>query len=489
MNDSGKIRDPEIEQESFSFIPDIEDSFLDGRDEMNFAEFPVCPASTHRRKGNQVSFSDMIENKGTGETVERRLTVTGATEFGGLPTASDEEVIVGLIQLSRIATFKTRTVVFRRRQLLQMLGWSDNGQNYKRIKEALNRWLSIVVDYENSWWDKERQEWMSEKFSILESVTYTKDVRGRMDEIEVSWNRLVFRNFRSGNIKRLDYQDYKRLTQPIARRMYRFLDKRFYMRQTLSFPLAHFAHNKIGISKSYGIGQIKQRFEKPIQELEDIGFIQPADIAQRYKKRGKGNWVIHFQRARPGVRDAQPLSENSVGVAQRLQEHGVSPRIANRLCAENPEEYVLAKIEYLEFLKDTGNSPKKPPAWLVGAIDDDYQLPKDFKTRAEREQEASERENRVKARQEKKEQQKAVQKDAEAQKRAMEAQTTTQVQAYLSSLSETERNEVTETALNGLERMWRDKEGPMGDLIREQEIERYVLTLLEKEKTNKEEEE
>ena len=53
----------------------------------------------------------------------------------------------------------------------------------------------------------------------------------------IKWNDLIFRNFKEGNLKTLDFHFYRSLESGIAKRMFRFLDKRFHFRSRLSFVL------------------------------------------------------------------------------------------------------------------------------------------------------------------------------------------------------------------------------------------------------------
>ena len=64
------------------------------------------------------------------------------THKHGLPTAMDDEVMVGLIQLTkRRNNFTDPKVTFSRYELIELLGWPQTGQSYRRIEEALHRWV------------------------------------------------------------------------------------------------------------------------------------------------------------------------------------------------------------------------------------------------------------------------------------------------------------------------------------------------------------
>ena len=120
-----------------------------------------------------ILFQDAAFDKSTGETISRKLTITASDQYG-LPTAPDDEILLGLLQLSRIQNFEARTVSFTPYQLLRVLGWSINTNNYRRLKESINRWLGVTLYYENAWRDKKTGQWIDASFHFLEQVEYTE---------------------------------------------------------------------------------------------------------------------------------------------------------------------------------------------------------------------------------------------------------------------------------------------------------------------------
>jgi hypothetical protein len=56
------------------------------------------------------------------------------------------------------------------------------------------------------------------------------------------WNEVIFQ---SGNLKQLDLEFYLRLRQPTTKRMFRFLDQRFYTAGTSSTSTLEYLHASI----------------------------------------------------------------------------------------------------------------------------------------------------------------------------------------------------------------------------------------------------
>ena len=88
-----------------------------GRDELNLAEFPIAAVASRLPKGQKtLTFEDRIWDSSQNRTVLRRLTISASDKYG-LPTAKDDEVILGLIQITREADFQSRQVFFSRYQV------------------------------------------------------------------------------------------------------------------------------------------------------------------------------------------------------------------------------------------------------------------------------------------------------------------------------------------------------------------------------------
>ncbi len=287
-------------------------SSTQGRDELNLAEFPLASLSA-RPATNQktLTFTDQIWDSGRQEWVQRRLTITGSDAFG-LPTALDDEVIVGLIQLSREQDFASKEVFFSRYRLIRLLGWRDEGKSYTRLETSLKRWLGVTLYYEKAWWDKHESAWVDEDFHILERLSlYDRQRRLRrlgMNEPALSsfvWNPVVYRSFQAGYLKGLDMELFRRLRTPVAKRLYRLLDKRFYHKNHWQFDLRELACEHVGLSRSYDIGQLKRKLCTAIGELEQQGYIATIPWANRFQSVRRGKWTIEF------TRECSPKREKS----------------------------------------------------------------------------------------------------------------------------------------------------------------------------------
>lgn len=318
------------------------------RDELNFAEFPLASVSTSLPKDQKtLEFTDEIFDKSTNQRVTRKLTITASDKYG-LPTAMDDEVTLGLIQLTGKTDFAERRVFFTRYELLKLLNWTDDTRNYHRLEESLNRWLGVTLYYDKSWWSKEEQSWVNEGF-ILDQVTILdkeRQRRGAKKGIQTGkssfvWNEVVFNSFKSGYLKQIDWDFFKQLESAISKRMYRFLDKRFYQRPRLEFELRTFACEHIGLAKKYHNGELKRVLSPAIAELEAQGFLKKLPFEERFVRRAKREWTAIF--VREGKQITRLLEEDPE-LVKALIERGVNRSSARMLVAGKAEEKIREKI-------------------------------------------------------------------------------------------------------------------------------------------------
>ena len=365
---------------------------------MNLAEFPIA-ALTDRVPDGQTTlvFEDQLFQP-DGTPIVRRLTVM-AHPKQGLPVAIDDEVMVGLIQLTkRRNNFTDPKVWFSRYELIELLGWTHDGRSYSRIEEALNRWVGAVLVYENAWWDNAEKSWVDESFHILDNVSlYDRERRRRAagaagkassrrgaggDPPPLSsfrWNEVIFRSFQSGNLKQLDLEFYLQLKLPTTKRLFRFLDKRFYRRARLDFDLRTLASEHIGMSRAYAPSELKRRLRPALEELERLGFLEPLAAEERYTSQGQGRWRILLIRGPRGRAEAPPPTEGDA-LVEALTARGVGARAAAELAAEVAPERIRTKLDVFDWLvkNEDKRVARNPAGYLVASIRSDYQPPGNY---------------------------------------------------------------------------------------------------------------
>jgi hypothetical protein len=353
-----------------------------GRDEMNLCEFPITLLTERVPPGcKTMVFEDQ----------HGKLTVTGSDAYG-LPTALDSDVIVILIQLTKMRNdFTDPTVEFTRYELLKLLGWEDRGWNYRRLSESLRRWVGVSLHYDGCWWDNKRKRRTSASFHILDYVVLP-DADDPGETSSFAWNKIFFKSCRDGNLKRLDLDTYFALKSALSKQLYRFLDKRFYLRRVWDFDLRKLAHERIGMSRNYAPWKIKQELQPALEELEQVGLLEPMTAADRYTKTGRGAWNIRVVLKLPPPAEAKPAETKPpepepepTGLEKELVERGVTRSVAAELVRAFPEDHIRRQVEVLDWLQE--HRPKRikdKGAYLAEAIRKDFASPAGFQSRAER---------------------------------------------------------------------------------------------------------
>ncbi len=353
-----------------------------GTDELNLAEFPLASLSSRNETGqNTLLFEDTIFDDGANQHVQRTVVIAGSDHFG-LPNSTDSDILLLLVHLSNVRNgLKDKRVEFSRYELIKFLGWPQDGRSYKRLDESLARWASVTLHYKHAWWDRSGRKWKSRSFHVLETL----ELRGR-DEIHddglscFTWNDVIFASFKAGNLKRIDLGIYFGLKLAAARQLFRFLDKRFYLRSTLEFDLRQFATEHIGLSRRYDNYDLKRKLLPALRELEEIGFLQPATPAERFRRVSANSWVITLQK---GNGSAAALDSKMV---KELTSRGVNRKVARALAAQFSKSQIEDKIRLHDELVRTHDRriSRNAAGFLTSAIRHDYQAAPPEKVRKPR---------------------------------------------------------------------------------------------------------
>ncbi len=389
-----------------------------GRDEMNLAAFPLSllddrsidPSSKEPIK--TLEFEDQIIDPARKEPLVRRVTVTGADKWG-LPAGEDIAVLMALVKHSwEKNRFSADKVYFARKELLEILGWPVQGRNYQRLETAMKRWSGVKVDYRN-WWDNDTGKYSNPTFSILDNVTFFDERRrarkGNEDQLGLfqswfKWNEVILKSFQASYLRPLDDAAFFKLSSPAAMNAMRFLNVDLPSDGSpRRYALEAFCQEKIGMRRSHSPSRLKRDLERiVIDPLVETEFLQPMNSGKRFDKEGrKFAWVWFARKEKlrqrtlfPDDPDTSHVETNSQSsredessaVIGHLRQRRLSGRVAEQFAREYPEDYLLAKIDLLDWMMERHPSQVKtnPGGWLRKAIEDDYAPPPDYVPREER---------------------------------------------------------------------------------------------------------
>ena len=131
---------PEVlgsEEEGRPKLALVPTKITEGRDELNFAEFPLSALSEKSDPSiKTIYFEDKIFDRSRNEYIPRKVTITGSDAFG-LPTPLDEEVLLALIQLSKLQGFK---IVY----YISPQVWAWKANRVKKMKLYIDTHISHI---------------------------------------------------------------------------------------------------------------------------------------------------------------------------------------------------------------------------------------------------------------------------------------------------------------------------------------------------------
>lgn len=138
---------------------------ITSKDEMNLAEFPFTLLSKRNENRETIEFTDWINVNG--KAVKREWIVTGSDKYG-LPTASDQELYIALMKVSKDIDFQSRRIPIVRYQLAKLMGWGLDGKSYERIEQGLDRLSGVRIKAKNAFWDNEKKKYVTVNFGIID---------------------------------------------------------------------------------------------------------------------------------------------------------------------------------------------------------------------------------------------------------------------------------------------------------------------------------
>ncbi|GAA4470017.1 replication initiator protein A [Novipirellula rosea] len=349
-----------------------------GVDEMNFAEFPLAAISKRIDDGKKtVTFENVIFDRKERRNVVRRLTLSGSDRYG-LPIVSDEDVLLGCIQLTRLQGYRSSEVQFSRYELLKLLAWPDNTRNYQRLAQSLRRWKGLTIFSDRAFYDHAAQSWVNRDFSVFDNlqIYHRESQTGSTSsgQSRFTWNEVIFNSFQAGYLKKLDWNLYLSLSSPIAKRLYRFLDKRFYYGNHVEIDLHELAVMKMRLSENYNAAQIKRVLLKGIAELESKWELKSLPGKVQFEKVATSRWIVRFQRKPKRKSIDHPIATGNTildrfdqsSLAVELTRRGIGPASASELVENAASTNVQTMIEMFDWYNNHGQP--RGPGFLVQAI-------------------------------------------------------------------------------------------------------------------------
>lgn len=371
-----------------------------GRDELNLIDLPLTLPESRRRQLTKEGvrthklITPEVWDHDLQQHVVRTVEILPSPDLG-FPGTFDNRVLLACTSLSRWMNKDAdgrqidgflREVPFSTRMMVDVLRLKPSGQTYRRVRESLERWQSTDYRITYPWYDKRKRKRKAvHRFNLLDNVIW--DAQDAAEESVFVLNEVLFQSLSSHYVRTIDLDQHGRFKSHHAGEAYRLLGKLFYQNPVQEIPLAEFAFH-VAAGECGDNGQLKRKLQPAIRELEDEGIIAAAPKAERFKKHGRGEWTIRFEKpASPHPKTYGKQAELFASpMVDELTARGVWPDIAASLAENHEDAAILLAIEWVEWLdQQHPGKIESLGAFLAGAIARRLPPPPGFHTKAERE--------------------------------------------------------------------------------------------------------
>lgn len=249
----------------------MDDDRRRGKDEMNLAVLPIARLGSSDKRTKLEYYGTFMED---GEQKDMVWIVEGGAS--GLPTELAERVLIALFAIGAKENFKNRKMTFTVYRVLKTMGLTINTRNYREIEKALKRLTAITIFSDQAWFDQKKKQRVasSRGFHIIDEyyLHYAESDEEEGEESFILWSSRVWRSIQAGYLKYLDLDFYYSLNTPLARRMYRFLDKIMAYQDTYQIDIFALA-NKLGMTVYEYPSHLKRPLKKAATDLVNRGWL------------------------------------------------------------------------------------------------------------------------------------------------------------------------------------------------------------------------
>lgn len=299
--------------------------------------------------------------------------VVRAAHGRGLPGRYDQDVYVALLQLIDAKGLPTDGwVSFSVYELVELMGKRHSGREYQHVRESLQRLATTSIESKNAFYHRGRKAYITDTFSLLTEVKlaeYEGLAGERKDRNRVHLSQYFVDSYRANYLKNIDAKFYWSLSSPIAKRLYRLIDKKRGGSKVWEVELFSLK-GRIPLSNYQYASKVKEKLAPAHEELISKRFLQGVMYRKKHGSEYVGYEITEsFHARRSAVAERNP-SGDEVFCAQRLQAEGMARDTAEELVAEHGTGRVNHYVDALPYQKNVRN----PAGWLRKAIENGYEL-------------------------------------------------------------------------------------------------------------------
>ena len=252
-----------------------DDDRRQGKDEMNLAVLPIARLGRNDRR-TRIEYRGTFKEHGK-EQEEMVWIVEGAA---GLPTEFAERVMVALLYIGAEENFTNRKMTFTVYRVLKILGLTISNRNYRMVEKSLKQLAGVLITSDKAWVErteegKQKRVTTSHGFHVIDEyyLHYNEDDEDEKESF-ILWGSRVWKSIQAGYLKMLDVNFYFSIDNPVARRLYRFLDKMMAYETGKPYQIDVFdLANKLGMASYDYAAHLRRPLGIAAQELVDCGYL------------------------------------------------------------------------------------------------------------------------------------------------------------------------------------------------------------------------
>lgn len=377
------------------------------RMEKNIAAFGFFTPTSKRAKGTPpkiIKFTQIID----GNRAEAKVTIAGNTLYG-MPTTADQDKYLAFQKiLERIKREKGKIenpIAFTSAELLQLLGHTDGGSNFKDVEEWCDVMASTYIKSEGAMWIAGKKKFASDSFVIFQRVRRTGQELedGTTADKNYIWlSDWYLENINAYYLLPIDFDSYRQLKNNIAKALIPLLQIWLYAsREQGVFEKRYDELCQILNIAQYSYpSKIKEKLAPSFNELIKQDYLTDWEVAETADKEG---YKIIFWHGRKFYQDQTKrlskankarlkLTSAKNGNGKQTNKYKLPPasrEIFDRLRKEfdvaEPKAIELvrnfppAKInDQLESFSYRREKVENMSGFIISAIENDYSLPEGY---------------------------------------------------------------------------------------------------------------
>ncbi|MBV9455263.1 MAG: replication initiator protein A [Rubrobacter sp.] len=340
--------------------------------EGNFEEHPYFRVGDRNAGTGVLTYENELRTR-DGHILRQSWTVR-AVHGRGLPGRFDQDVYVALLQMIDDKGLPADGwLSFSLYELVELMGRKHSGRDYRQVRESLRRLATTSIESDNAFYHRGWKEYISDTFSLLSEVKLSEyeDPQGeRTDRNRVLLSQYFVDSYKANYLKNIDVEFYWSLASPIAKRLYRLVDKKRNGRRRWEVELFSLK-DRIPLSDYKYASKIKEKLAPAHAELIEKDFLKKIT----YRKNGGKEFASYaitetFHARRSAIGALEPPGGDEFFCVQRLKAEGMETKAAEELVATHGPSRVMRYVEALPYQKNLRN----PAGWLRKAIENNYEL-------------------------------------------------------------------------------------------------------------------